>query len=513
MKKTGLILWAVIRLPLLALALYLMRDDIITFIDDRFGLGEAIEFVVYTAGTFSTRLLLYLACALGLGIGYWLTQKLIPNALLRFVLFLFGAFSIVFVSFNFFLLTSGSLSRALLVTIILAFNTTPDDWLEKLPGRLMDVVCLSAVGWVEALLPQTYIFWLTKKYRNGNPIKMTWLAGILLVPFYWVFVFTPFNSQRVLTFGEKLHANPSVQKFAQGRFNWIELNPEQGMLYAVGHGTRYLLAFDVTQLEKPPTRSITEIGKTQSFAFNPERQEIYAMRAETGELLYLDALTLKAFKSVPIKDISPGDVWIAWDRITDSIVVASEADRETGTPFFMFDRESGAVLATIPLPVIPTAFLIFHPDEPRMYFNSFKDTYLVAWDTLEHQVVQKVETSQRTDRMAFSPATSEVLVASPLDGAILRYDAETLEYKGDIPASFGDRTLSIDPKRNLLLVGNFINNRMQVIDLKTNEPLASFYLGPWIRTIALDAESGIAYVSTIHNLFKVDYVTDVYPAE
>lgn len=513
MKKTGLILWAAIRLPLLALALYLMRDKVIVFIDDQFGLGEAIDFFVYTAGTFSTRLLLYLACVLGLGIGYWLSQKIVSNAVLRYVLFLSGAFLVIFLSFHFLLLTPNAFARTFIATIILAANSLPESLLKKLSGRLMDVICMAGVGWVEALLPQAYIFWLTKKIRGGYPIKSTRLAGILLVSVYWVFVLTPFNSQRVLTLGEKLHASPSVQKFAQGGYNWIELNREQGMLYAVGHGTRYLLAFDVNQLDKPPIRSITEIGKTQSFAFNPERQEIYALKAETGELLYLDAFTLESFRSVPVNDISPGDVWVAWDRNTDSIVVASEADRETGTPFFMFDRESGEVIATIPLPVIPTAFLIFHPDEPRMYFNSFKDTYLVAWDTQKHQTVQRVETSQRTDRMAFSPAASEVLVASPLDGAILCYDAETLEFRGKIPASFGDRTLAVDPVRNVLLVGNFINNRMQVIDLNTNEPLDSFYLGPWIRTIALDVENGIAYVSTIRNLFRVDYVTGVYPAK
>ena len=120
-----------------------------------------------------------------------------------------------------------------------------------------------------------------------------------------------------------------------------------------------------------------------------------------------------------------------------------------------------------------------------------------------HEIVQRMETSPRTDRLIFWPGASEALVASPLEGAILRYDAETLEFKGKVNTSFGGRTLTIDSQRNLLLVGNFINNRVQVIDLNTFEPVASFYIGPWIRTIALDVEQGIAYVSTVRNLFKV----------
>lgn len=47
-----------------------------------------------------------------------------------------------------------------------------------------------------------------------------------------------------------------------------------------------------------------------------------------------------------------------------------------------------------------------------------------------------------------------------------------------------------------------------MIDLNTDKPIASFYLGPWIRTIALDVEQGIAYVSTVRNLFKVKYISE-----
>ncbi|MDO8752387.1 MAG: hypothetical protein Q7J80_00720 [Anaerolineales bacterium] len=82
-----------------------------------------------------------------------------------------------------------------------------------------------------------------------------------------------------------------------------------------------------------------------------------------------------------------------------------------------------------------------------------------------------------------------------------------MEFKSKIKTSLGDRTLTIDPQRNLLLVGNFVNNRMQVIGLNTNKTVASFYIGPWIRTISLDVERGIAYISTVQNLFKISYVS------
>lgn len=268
-----------------------------------------------------------------------------------------------------------------------------------------------------------------------------------------------------------------------------------------------MLAFDTEHLDQPPRRSKTDIGKTQSFAFNPDLQELYIYKADARELLYLDALTLKSFRSVPIPELSPGDVLVNLQRGTDSITIASEADLETGIHFMMIDRSSGDIIATLPLPLIPTN-VAFHPEQDILYFNSFRDTYLISWGLNSHEVLQNVETSSRTDRLIFSASTSEVLVASPLEGVILRYDAQSLEFKGKIKTSLGDRTLTIDPQRNLLLVGNFINNRMRVINLNTYEPVASFYIGAWIRTIALAVERGIAYVSSVRNLFKVKYVSD-----
>jgi len=510
MKKSGLTIWVLLRLPILAAAMYLFRFQIATFIDDAFGSGTAIDFVVFSASTFWTRLLIYLVGVIALVSGTWLVKKWVASDFWGYILILVGAFSAIYFSFAFLLLTAGPLLRTSLVTLILAANTLPIKWLTKWAPKikLMDIFFLAGVGWCEAFFPQAYVFWLMDKFQVRNFFKkLSLLTGVMIAPLIWVFLLTPYDNQRIITLGEKLHASSAVEKFAQGDFNWIEFNAEHKLLYAVGRGTNFLLAYDTEHLDQPPRRSKTDIGKTQSFAFNPNLQELYVYKADTGQLLFLDALTFESFRSVTIPELSPGDVWVNWQRGTDSITIASEADLETGIPFMMIDRSSGDIIATLPLPLIPTN-VAFHPEQDILYFNSFRDTYLISWDLNSHEVLQNVETSPRTDRLIFSASTSEVLVASPLEGVILRYDAQSLEFKGKIKTSLGDRTLTIDPQRNLLLVGNFINNRMQVIDLNTYEPVASFYIGAWIRTITLDVERGVAYVSSVRNLFKIKYVSD-----
>lgn len=488
------------------------------------GLDLVMDFAVYSASTFSTRIWLYTTSVFVLAAIIFAAGKLRFAEGIRYVFVLVVAFSGIFVSFALLFKTSESLLRASVVTLLLSVNILPYEWLagRAASSRGFHWGVAAGVGAVEAFFPQSYWLWLAGQFQVRDSIKRwSWFGGVLAASLVWVFILVPFDNQRVLTLGERLHANSSVEKIAGGDTNWIEFNAEHGLLYVVGRSTNFLLAYNVNDLGAPPLRS-KDIGKTQSFAYNPDKQELYVYKAETGELIYLNALTLETLRTIPVpapstlltvadQRLSPGDVWLQWHRLTDTIVLSSEADVKIGTPLYLFNRESGDVLATMPLPTIPTAHLVFHPSQPRMYFNSFRDPYLAMWDMENYQIAKQVQISPRTDRMIFSVTDNEVWIASPLDGAVLRYDAETLEFKGKIKTSLGDRTLTIDPQRNLMLVGNFINNKVQVIDLTTYEVVNSFYLGPWIRTIALDVENGVAYVSTIRNLFKIIYTAPKTP--
>lgn len=420
-------------------------------------------------------------------------------------------FFVIFLFFRFLLLIPDHvLIKTFLVTTILAVNTVPHELLsssEPARNRLHRFV-LYGIGAAEFLTPQTVLLWLADQLPGGQNSKLrnsSWITGVLAASLLWVFLLIPHDNQRILTLGEKINYDPAVEKFAEGDFNWLEINAQRRELYAVGPGLNFILIFNMDQVGIPARKAKTTIDRTQSFAFNPDKQEVYVYNNITRELLYLAAPDLTLVRSIAIPNLADGDVWVNWNRLTDTVSIASEADLNNGIPFYLLDRESGEVNATMSMPVIPTAFIVFHPEKPILYFNSFKDTYLVAWDMEKHQIIHRTETSIRTDRMVFSPNADEIMIASPLEGAILRYDAETLEFKGRIKTSLGDRTIAIDSDRNLLIVGNFFNNKIKVVDLNTQETLKSFYLGPWIRTIALDTKNGVAYISTVRNLFKVTY--------
>lgn len=507
LKREWVFAWAVVRLPLLVLAAYLFRYQIVEWFEGSIGFTGRMDFFVFTASTFTTRFLLYLISAVGLGFWFWLLGRLNISAGIRYLLFLAGTFAGIYLSLVHLFLVEDAFVRTTIALALLALNTFPHEWLAKLlaTGKWINLVFLAGIGVVEAIIPQSYAFWLMSIGQARDSLKRwAWLGGVLIPSLFWIFLLVPYDNHRVFTLAEKLHADPAVQKFAPGIYNWVELNPEHDLLYVVGRGTNFLLAFDIDQLNQPPMRSREDIGKTQSFGFNPDLQELYVYKAETRELLYMDALTLDVIRSVPVPDLAPGDVWIRWLRLNNTIVLSSEADAEIGMPVYVIDRESGEIIAAMPYPVYPTE-MAFNSNKPLMYFSSFKKPFLAVWDMERYEITKQINVGSRTDRIAFSEKYSEVWLAAPLDGAVLRFDADTLDFTGEINTRFGIRTLSIDSQRNLLLVGNFMNNQLDVIDPVTNKHLNSYYLGPWIRTIALDMENGIAYVSTVRGLFKVNY--------
>lgn len=506
MKKKVLILWVFVRLPILLAGLYLFRESILILLEKYFNLALIYESIVYIVSTAWIRALLFIPTAITLiGIYIALKKRLTTYSWVSFLCIAYVLFVIIF---EYLLKIDASILGSTLAIVILMTNTIPENWLDKLISKnwFLDLFFIIAVGISEVFFIQPYFYWLTD-IANSNSIikKQSWVFGILLTCFCAFFLFTPYNNQRILTLGEKLHPNPAVEKFAEGSYNWLEINLENNLLYASGHEINYIVAYDMQNPNLPPLKSNTKVSFPQSFAYNPDLQEIYVFKRETDEILYLDAISLEVKSSVPVPNLSPGDVWINWHPELDAITIASEADFEMGTPFLMLSRESGEVLASIPLPLIPTN-VAFNRGNNILFFNSFRDTYLVAWDMKSYQVIQQTEISQRTDRLVYNSSASEILIASPQDGAILRYDATTLEFKGKIKTSIGDRTLALDQTRNLLLVGNFVNNYVQVIDLTTYQRISRFYIGPWIRTIALDTKNGIAYISTIKNIFKLTYV-------
>jgi hypothetical protein len=216
-----------------------------------------------------------------------------------------------------------------------------------------------------------------------------------------------------------------------------------------------------------------------------------------------DAGTLALRREMPLPEVAPGDPWVAVDPTSDTLMVASEADERTGSALVVLDRRTGKVLDRRNE---DAGNVLLHPKGGQIYLSFFRNTNrLMLYDLRRRDFVAEVVTDARVDRMAFDASRSEVLLASPLRSAVLRFDAATLAPRGQIPSGFGVRVMALDDKRGWMISGSLATGQIEVQNLKTGERLRSIYLGPWLRSIVLDPERAVAYVSSNGALYKVPY--------
>jgi len=295
-----------------------------------------------------------------------------------------------------------------------------------------------------------------------------------------------------------------VRILARGDFNLLDIDPTGRYLYATGHGLDRLRRYDVEDWSSQPLKSDVSTGGAQGFAYDPAASELYVLNLKSKRLIYIDATTLKFKRSIPVPELSPGDPWVVVERNSDTITIASEVDLRTGSPLIVLNRTTGAAHD---LRVEEVGNLLVHPTRSLLYFSFFRrNTGIMLYDIQKRAITRQVPTKERMDRMAIWKRSNELLITAPLDSRIIRFNADTLEPKGEIDSIFGVRVIAVDNLRNLLLCGSLATGKVAVVDLNSGHQKGSYYLGPWLRTIVLNEKNGTAYVSSNGALYEIQYV-------
>jgi|GEM_PF-6248792 len=455
-------------------------DHVVTWLAHRFSLVDVTMWGIQLVGTIPERILLLLACSIAI------TAILIPSRLARlasarFLVPVIGAFVVFRVLYHIFWrahATAVALALALLMAGI------------QLPN------------------------WLRSRTTALNAPKLGiggWLLSVVFVPSLAAFLLHGWSLQSL---AHKLHRDESVHQFADIDLNALALDAENGRLYATGHGTDHLLAYDLNDLSRGPRSSPVTTNKAQSFYYNPDTQELYLFNENDRALLFVEARTLAQNKSVTGLEMTDGDVRLGYDRLNDGVILVSEGmywgspTESKGYPVAVVARKTGQLLYTLRdcgelcIPGLIHA----HPAKPLLYM-AFPKT-VRAYDLNTRKVVAtSAVKGQWVDGMAITPDGKELLVGVPLHSEVLRFDAESLELKGAISTVFGVRTLAVDPERNLLLTASLATNMVDVVDLKTYRRVAKYYVAPWLHDICLDIRAGFAYVSSTEGLFRVQYTS------
>jgi DNA-binding beta-propeller fold protein YncE len=455
-------------------------DDIVTWLAHRFSLVDVTMWGIQLVGTIPERILLFLACSIAIT-AILVPSRLARSASVRFLAPVIGAFVVFRVLYHIFWHPHAT-AVALALALVMAAIQIPS-W-RRSRTTTLDAPTLGVVGW---------------------------LFSVVLVPSLAAVLLHGWSLQGL---AQRLHRDESVQWVAQIDLNALALDAENGLLYAAGHGTDYLLAYDLNDLSRTPRSSPVTTNKAQSFYYNPVNQELYLFRENDRALLFIEARTLSQNKSVTGLDMTNGDVRLAYDRLNDAIILVSEGmywgslTESKGYPVAVVARKTGQLLYTLRdcgELCIP-GLIHTHPTKPLLYL-AFPKT-VRAYDLNTRRVVGTSAVKGRwVDGMAITPDGKELLVGVPLHSEVLRFDAESLELNGSIATVFGVRTLAVDSERNLLLTASLATNMLDVIDLKTYRRVGQYYVAPWLHDISLDTKAGFAYVSSTEGLFRVQYTS------
>lgn len=494
-------LWALGRIFALLGLVFLLRHPLLNAIEAAFDIAGITEFAIHRAATPLTRLLL----AIFAGTGYFVMAKIIarifPKPAYLISVILAGLLTAAFTWW-----VGASLLVAGFVTLILVTNWARFSSLARVGlgnSMLSRVIAIPPVV-AELFFASRFLDWAGSLLRREAPaphaeVPRVWPGALLaalalsgLIP-----------GNKLIRAEQKMRSGPDVRVFAVNDFNDLAFNARANRLLVTGHGVARVLAYNAADLTERPIKADVETGFAQSFEFDPVNQELYIYNAQTEEILVLDAGTLARKRAVPAPDISPGDSWIRFCRHSGVLAIASEADEQSGDPFVMFDGPSGAVLEK---PDMEPGNLLLHPDKPILYANFFRRTCgVVAFDLTTRKVVAEGPADERTDRMTFDPVHQELLMSSPAEGRVLRFDALTLAPKGAIKAIAGVRVVAVDAPNDEMLVGSLITGKVALMGLSDHKVKRSWYLGPWLRSIVIAPGTGTAYVSSQKSLYELRY--------
>jgi len=497
------LIWAVARLPMIVALVYLFRARILDLIERQFDILTITRFVIDLLSVPVTRIIVgtsFFAVLLAVAAG---TRRLRP-VLAYVTTLLVACCALVALA----LTTATSLQRGLIVVVILALNLAPARLFERVRGRprTWTMLMLTGIGVAELFFAREYWHWIRGARLSSEATDSSLRSKIPAVLLASVAAAVLIRDERLVAVEQKIRLSPDVTVIERGlSMNWIQLDPSGTHLYVTGHDVPYLRRYDLRDLAALPLVSDVPTGGAQGFAYDPLANQLFAVNTDTRQLLYLDATTLKLQKTADLAQLAPGDPWIAVDAQTDTLTVVSEADVQIGDPLVVLDRSNGQTVARADL---DAGNLLKHPSRSWLYLTFFRRrSEVMLYDLEARSVTRRAPADPRAERMAFWKTKNELLVTSPIESRVLRFDADTLTPKGSFHALFGVRAIALDEARQLLLCGNIATGHLIVLDLRTGARVSTRYLGPWLRTIELDVPNGTAYVSANGGLYVLRYST------
>jgi DNA-binding beta-propeller fold protein YncE len=159
-------------------------------------------------------------------------------------------------------------------------------------------------------------------------------------------------------------------------------------------------------------RTLALPGRPRWAVYDQERDRVYANIREPAEILVIDCAQFEIERALAVPVGGPHGLWLDRDRLFCA------AD---GGALVVLDRETGELLASLPLPGVPDVVMC-DPDLQRLYVAVGEPGVVCSFDSDRLEPLERVETEQGAHTIGWDPADRRLYVFCPASGGALVFE-------------------------------------------------------------------------------------------
>jgi hypothetical protein len=253
-----------------------------------------------------------------------------------------------------------------------------------------------------------------RTYLHALPAELPGVAGVLIDEQHDLLFSSDRGAARVSVFGcsdEELHGQVEVRPHPNG----LAYDRQRRHLYSFNLGeplgencTASIVGLDsmgvIAELPLP--------GRPRWAVYDPERNVIYANIHKPAQIVVIDCERALIERALEVPSAGPHGLWL------DSGRLFCAAD---GGELAVLERDSGDVIASLPLPGVPD--VVMHDPELERLYVAIGDPWLVSsFDSERLEQLETVETEKGAHTTCWDPISQCLYVFCPRSGGAAVYE-------------------------------------------------------------------------------------------
>ncbi len=254
----------------------------------------------------------------------------------------------------------------------------------------------------------------TRTHLHALSRELPGVAGVLIDEEHDLLFSSDRATARVSVFrcsDEQLVGQVEVQPHPNG----LAYDRQRGRLYSFNLGEPLGENCTASVVELDSMRVVAELplpGRPRWALYDKERDLVYANIQTPAQIVAIDCARTATVRTLEVPSAGPHGLWL------DSGRLFCAAD---GGALVVLDRDSGEVIASLPLPGVPD--VVMHDPELRRLYVAIGDPGVVcSFDSERLEQLEAVETEQGAHTSGWDPVDRCLYVFCPASGGAAVYE-------------------------------------------------------------------------------------------